>query len=126
MYDLAILGGGPAGIAAGVYAARKQLKTVFITETIGGQSMDSVEIQNWIGTKAISGLNLAKTFEEHLRAYAADIVDIKLGNRVTKLEKKDSTFLIKTSKGDFEARAVLIATGGARKKLEAIGATEFE
>lgn len=53
MYDLAIIGGGPAGVAAGVYAARKRLKTVFIAEVIGGQSMDSVEIQNWIGTEKI-------------------------------------------------------------------------
>lgn len=126
MYDLAILGGGPAGIAAGVYAARKQLKTVFITETIGGQSMDSVEIQNWIGTKAISGLDLAKTLGEHLHAYAGDFVDIKLGARVQKLEKKDGNFLIKTSGGEYESRAVLIATGGSRKKLEAVGAAEFE
>ncbi len=130
MYDLAILGGGPAGVAAGVYAARKQLKSVLITETIGGQSMDSTEIQNWIGTKAISGLDLAKSFEAHLRVYAGEFVDIKLGSRVQKLERNPPAggggFLIKTSNGEFEARAVLIATGGNRKKLEVKGAAEFE
>ena len=125
MYDLAILGGGPAGVASGVYAARKQLKTVFITETIGGQSMDSVEIQNWIGTKAISGLDLAKSFEAHLRAYASNVVDIKLGTRVTKLEKKGGAFSIIAGE-QYEARAVLVATGGVRRKLKAIGAAEFE
>jgi alkyl hydroperoxide reductase subunit F len=88
--------------------------------------MDSVEIQNWIGTKAISGLDLAKSFEAHLRAYAGDVVDIKLGSRVTKLEKEVGGFLVKTSTGDFEARAVLVATGGVRRKLDAKGATEFE
>jgi alkyl hydroperoxide reductase subunit AhpF len=88
MYDLAIIGGGPAGVAAGVYAARKRLKTIFLTETIGGQSMDSTEIQNWIGTKAISGLDLAKSFEAHLREYAKDIVDIKLGVRAQNWRKK--------------------------------------
>lgn len=127
MYDLAIIGGGPAGVAAGVYAARKRLKSVLITETIGGQSMDSVGIENWIGTVKISGLDLAKTFEAHLRAYAADIVDIKLGCRATKLEKKaDGSFVVKTSNGDFEARAVLVVTGGVRRKLEAVGAAAFE
>lgn len=127
MYDLAIIGGGPAGIAAGVYAARKRLKSILITETIGGQSMDSVEIQNWIGTKAISGLDLAKSFETHLRAYAADCIDIKLGHRAQKLEKKaDGSFIVKTTHGEFEAHAALVATGGIRKKLDTQGATEFE
>jgi len=127
MYDLAIIGGGPAGVAAGVYAARKRLKSVLITETFGGQSIDSVGIENWIGTVNISGLDLAKSFEAHVRAYAGDVVDIKTGARAQKLEKKpEGGFVVKTSNGDFEARAVLIATGGMRKKLEAVGAAEFE
>jgi alkyl hydroperoxide reductase subunit AhpF len=63
MYDLAIIGGGPAGVAAGVYAARKKIKTIFIAETIGGQSTDSVGIENWIGTPKIAGLDLAKALE---------------------------------------------------------------
>jgi alkyl hydroperoxide reductase subunit F len=110
-----------------VYAARKRLKSVLITETIGGQSMDSVGIENWIGTVKISGLDLAKSFETHLRAYASDVVDIKLGSRATKLEKKpEGSFVVKTTTGDFEARAVLVVTGGVRRKLEAAGAAEFE
>src|SRR3990167_11302620 len=139
MYDVAIVGGGPAGVAAGVYAARKRLKTIFITETIGGQSMDSVEIQNWIGTQKISGLELAKSFEAHLRAYAADMVDIKLGERATKAENlpaqagTSAGFSIQTNKslpaggqGSYEARAVLVATGGMRRKLDIPGAQTFE
>jgi len=126
MYDLAIIGGGPAGVAAGVYAARKQLKTVLIAETIGGQSMDSVDIQNWIGTPSISGIDLAKTFDTHLRAYAKDIVDIKLGNRVKKVEKTGEHFTVNTGVETFEAKAVLVASGGVRRKLEAKGAAEFE
>lgn len=139
MYDLAIIGGGPAGVAAGVYAARKRLKTVFIAETIGGQSTDSVGIENWIGTIKISGLDLAKLFEAHLRAYAGDpsnaeasIVDIRLGERATKVENlpaqagNASGFSISTSKGAYEAKAVLVATGGSRRKLDIPGAQEFE
>ncbi|MBP9710843.1 MAG: FAD-dependent oxidoreductase [Candidatus Pacebacteria bacterium] len=127
MYDLAIIGGGPAGVAAGVYAARKRLKSVLITESFGGQSMDSVGIENWIGTVNISGIDLAKSFEAHVRAYAGDIVDIKTGSRVQKLEKKpEGGFVVTTANGSFEARAVLIATGGVRRKLEAVGAAEFE
>ncbi len=126
MYDLAIIGGGPAGIAAGVYAARKRLKTVFIAETIGGQSTESVEIQNWIGTEKISGLNLAKSFEAHLKAYADNIVDLKLGERVVKVEKSADGFSIQTNKEAHGAKAVLVATGGVRRKLEVPGALEFE
>jgi alkyl hydroperoxide reductase subunit F len=140
MYDLAIIGGGPAGVAAGVYAARKQLKTVLIAEVIGGQSTESVGIENWIGTPKISGADLAKTLEAHVRAYAGEVVDIKLGERATKIEKGPTlaqgsprsdlneigNFTITTSKGTYEAKAVLIASGGARRKLEVQGAAKFE
>ncbi len=126
MYDLAIIGGGPAGVAAGVYAARKRLKTVFIAESIGGQSTDSTDIQNWIGTPSISGLDLAKNLEAHLKAYTSDVVDLKLGNRVEKVEKIENGFSIKTPKETLEAKAVLIATGGSRRKLGVPGAAEFE
>jgi NADH-dependent peroxiredoxin subunit F len=133
MYDLAIIGGGPAGVAAGVYAARKRLKTVFIAEVIGGQSTDSVDIQNWIGTPHIPGVDLAKALDKHLREYAADptnpavpMVDLKIGERATKAEKTGKTFTITTSKGSYEARAILIATGGSRRKLMVPGAMEFE
>ncbi len=126
MYDLAIIGGGPAGVAAGVYAARKRLKTVFVAEVIGGQSSESLEIQNWIGTQKISGLDLAKTLEAHLKTYAEDIVDLKLGERAIKVEKKEGGFSIQTSKAAYEAKAVLVATGGVRRRLEVPGAAEFE
>src|SRR3989344_3468102 len=73
MYDLIIIGGGPAGAAAGVYAARKQIKTALIAESFGGQSAESNEIQNWIGTIAISGTDLAKNLKEHVKFYAGQI-----------------------------------------------------
>ncbi len=126
MYDLAIIGGGPAAIAAGVYAARKRLKTIFIAELIGGQSVDSQDIQNWIGTPHIAGLAFQKTLEGHLREYAGDVVDIKLGGRAEKVERTGEVFSIKTPTATYEARAVLIATGGSRKKLDVPGAAEFE
>jgi alkyl hydroperoxide reductase subunit F len=126
MYDLAIIGGGPAGVAAGVYAARKRLKTVFIAETIGGQSTDSVGVENWIGTIKISGPDLAKSLEAHLKAYAGDVVDLKIGTRAANITTGSGHFTIETSQGSFDAKAILIASGGTRRKLEAIGAAEFE
>ena len=126
MYDLAIVGGGPAGVAAGVYAARKKLKTIFIAETVGGQSMDSVDIQNWVGTQHISGMGLAKQLEMHLHAYAADVVDVHLGERAQKVAKTEGGFSITGTKGSYEAKAVLIATGGSRRKLDVATAAQFE
>ena len=125
-YDLAIIGGGPAGVAAGVYAARKRLKTIFIAETFGGQSTDSLDIQNWIGTPHIAGPELAKAMEAHLREYAADVVDIKAGERAEKIAKAAAGFSITTSKGSHGAKTVLITTGGSRRKLDIPGAVEFE
>ena len=126
MYDLAIVGGGPAGVAAGVYAARKQLKTIFIAETIGGQSTDSIEIQNWIGTEKISGVDLAKSLESHLRAYAGDVVEIKTGVRVDRVQKIEGGFSLDVKGENIEAKTVLIATGGSRRKLTVPGADQFE
>ena len=127
LYDLAIIGGGPAGVSAGVYAARKQLKTVFIAEVIGGQSTDSVEIQNWIGTPKISGLDLAKTLETHLKEYVAGgCLDMHTGERATNVEKTADGFTVTTSKGSYEAKTILVASGGMRRKLEVPGAAQFE
>lgn len=127
MYDLIIIGGGPAGIAAAVYAARKRLKTVLLTEEIGGQSVVSEGIENWIGSPKIQGAELAKLFQAHLHAVKGDIVTLELGARVTSLAKTEGGFLAKTNSGkEFSAKAVLIASGAGRRKLEIPGAAKFE
>ncbi len=127
MYDLIIIGGGPAGIAAGVYASRKQLKTLFITKEWGGQSIVSPDIQNWIGTPHISGDALAKSLEAHLKEYAGDVVTIKSGRIVTKVEKNGDTFTATLDNGETaEAKAVLIASGSKRRTLGVTGADTFE
>ncbi len=127
MYELAIIGGGPAGVAAGVYAARKKIKTVFITENFENQSTVSDNIQNWIGTISISGKKLAEDLEAHLRAYAADAVDIKTKERATNVEKNsDNTFTIKTNKGEYKTKTVLVATGSIRKKITVPGADTYD
>lgn len=127
IYDLIIIGGGPAGVAAGVYAARKKIKTVFVTESFVSQSTVSDNIQNWIGTVSISGPKLTEDLEKHLRAYAADSVDIKIGERALDLKKSDEgIFMVKTNKSEYRAKTVLIATGSVRKKITVPGAEKFE
>ena len=90
MYDLTILGGGPAGSAAAVYAARKKLNTILITEEFGGQSIVSPDIQNWVGTVSISGNDLAKSLKEHVEAYASDVLSVKEGSRIKTVSKEES------------------------------------
>lgn len=126
IYDLAILGGGPAGVSAGVYASRKQLKTVLITESFGGQSVESSGIENWIGTIKIPGPELAENLKKHLLAYAQDVVSVREGERITDVSKQNDIFIVKTDKGTYEARTVLVTTGSSRRKLEIPGASEFE
>lgn len=126
-YDLIIIGGGPGGAAAGVYAARKQIKTLLIAKNFGGQSFESNEIQNWIGTIAISGSDLAKNLKEHVKFYANGFVDIKEGEMVSKIDRaKDFGFLVTTNKETYQTKTILITTGSSRRKLEAPGAKEFE
>ncbi len=136
-YDLIIIGGGPAGAAAGVYAARKQIKTIIVAESFGGQSVESNEIQNWIGTVAISGMDLAKKLKEHVKFYANGFVDIKEGERVMKItplpplklrgeSEEKSIFSVKTNKVEYQTKTILVATGSSRRKLNIPGAKEFE
>lgn len=127
MYDLIIIGGGPAGVAAAVYAARKQLKTILITEEVGGQSTVSEGIENWIGSPKVHGLELAKMFRAHLDAVKGEVVMLAISERVVSLAKTDAGFIAKTKAGaEFTAKAVLIASGAGRRKLDVPGAKKFE
>lgn len=127
IYDLIIIGGGPAGIAGGVYASRKLLKTIFITEEWGGQSIVSENIQNWIGTTTISGADLAKNLETHLRHYAGDVVEIIEKDRATNVLKSAEGFEVTTKAGKtYTAQTVLICSGASRRRLEIPGADQFE
>ncbi len=127
MYDLIIIGGGPAGVSAGVYAGRKRIKTLLITEEVGGQSTVSEGIENWIGTVKISGGDLKKSFKEHIDAYKGDVLSLEEGVRVTSLSKNENGFVVQTNTGKaYHARAVLIASGAGRRTLDIPGAKTFE
>lgn len=127
MNDLIIIGGGPAGVAAAVYAARKRLKTVLITEEIGGQSVVSEGIENWIGTPKVSGTDLSKAFAAHLDAVKEGVVTLATHERVVSLKKAAEGFVAKTKTDkEFSAKTVLIASGAGRRKLSVPGAEKFE
>ncbi len=127
MYDLIILGGGPAGAAAAVYSARKQLKTLLVTSEFGGQSIVSELIYNWIGTPEVSGANLGENLKKHIQYYKGPYLDIVEGERAISVSKEDTNITVKTDTGkSYTSRGLLVATGSGRRKLEAENADKFE
>ena len=126
-YDLTIIGGGPAGAAAAIYASRKQLKSIIIAKDFGGQSVVSDDIQNWIGTPHISGSELAKNLEAHVREYAGNVLEIVTGDEVLSVKKINGVITVKTANGKiFSTRTLLITTGSKRRKITVPGAEKFE
>ncbi len=125
--ELLIIGAGPAGTAAGVYAARKQLRTALITESYGGQSIVSPDIKNWIGMPSISGDDLAESFKHHLREYTDGSLAL-LETKVTGMTKTNSGYTAACENGEtVSAQTVFLATGADRRRLVDVpGADEFE
>ena len=133
IYDLIIIGGGPAGSAAAVYAARKRLNTLLITPEFGGQSVVSEKIYNWIGSVSIGGAELAENLKKHVNANAKDsdstdsTLEVKEGIKVNNISKNGENFKIKTNREEeLETKTILITTGSNRRKLEAKNADRLE
>ncbi len=126
-YELIIIGGGPAGCSAAVYAARKQIKTLLIAKEFGGQSIVSDDIQNWIGTPHISGADLAKSLKAHVEAYKGSYVDIRDNTTVTDVTHSDNLFSVTLENGDtVTSKALLVTAGSSRRRLEVPGADALE
>lgn len=123
IYDLIIIGGGPAGITAGIYGARQKLRMLLISREIGGQLLKKVGlIKNYPGFEEISGLELIQRFEKHLRKQE---VEIRF-DEVVRVEKENKSFLVLTkSKNKFQSKTVIIATGADPRPLEVPGEKEY-
>lgn len=123
MYDLIIIGGGPAGVAAGIYAARQNLNTLLIAKNLGGQmARKAVDIENYPGFEKISGLELIQKFEKHLRKNKIEIERDLVG----KVKKIDGEFVVSTqSRKQFRAKAVIVTSGADPRPLEVPGEKEF-
>ncbi len=123
VYDLIIIGGGPGGITAGIYAARQRLNTLLITKDFGGQiKKKGVDIENYPGLGRISGSELIKKFEEHLGQHKIEVVI----DEIVKLGKNGDDFSVFTgSKNKFESKAIIIASGSDPRPLEVPGEKEF-
>lgn len=120
-YDLIIIGGGPAGLSAGIYAARQKLKALMIAKDFGGQLLLTSSIENYLGFKQISGIELTKRFEEHFKGYNVPVEK----NEVTEIAKKGGNFLIKAGEKEFESKAIIITAGRVSRKLNVSGENRF-
>jgi len=123
MYDLMIIGAGPAGLAASVYAARKRLKVLLVSGDIGGQVNNTLGVENYLGYQFIEGPELIDKFQTQVSHYP---IDQKIGYKVSRLEKLDDGFEAISEAGDrYQSRAVIFAAGKKPRKLNVPGEAEL-
>lgn len=123
MYELIIIGAGPAGITAGVYAARQKLKTLVLTKDIGGQTAWSGGIENYTGYQFITGPELSKKFEEHLNQFD---IELRMPEEAAEVSKRKREVIVKTNKGQYSAKTLIIASGKSPRLLNVPGEKEFK
>jgi len=121
MYDLIIIGGGPAGITAAIYAARRKLNFILVTIDVGGQVVWSSEVENYPGTLSSTGIELVQKFQAQLKKYKVDIKQ----EEVLRVKKVGKIIKVKTEKNIYESTAVIIASGKKPRKLNVPGEKKF-
>ncbi len=122
IYDLIIVGAGPAGITAAIYAARKKMDFMVISTNYGGQVVFSSEIENYTGFQYITGEELVRRFQEHLEKY-----DFKLKmEEVRRIEKDDALFKVITESDTYLSKTVIVATGRKPRELKVPGGEEVK
>lgn len=124
MYDLVIIGAGPAGITASIYAARKKMDFLVIARDIGGQAVLSYDIENYTGYQFITGPELAERFRQHIHSFN---IQVREGEEVKLLQRReDKVIKITTDRAEYEAKTAIIASGRIPRKLKVAGETEFK
>jgi len=122
MHDVIIIGGGPAGLSAAMYAGRLNMKTLLLAGVRGGTIVNTNDITNWPGIKSIDGMGLAKQLEEHAKEYGVGIIDAM----AVGITKKGDYFVVSAADGkEYAARSVILATGTAVRKLGVKGEEEY-
>ena len=121
MYELIIIGAGPAGMTAAVYTARKKLDTLLISYDVGGQVLWTTTIENYMGYQFIEGSELIQKFEQQVRQFPSD-VKIRIGQRAESVSRIDGGFEVRSDKGEtYQAKAVIFATGKRSRQLNVPG-----
>ena len=125
MYELVVIGAGPAGMTVVVYAARKRLNTLLISYDLGGQPLTTAGVENYMGYQFIEGPELMQKFEEQVRQSPSD-VKTEIGQRVESVSRINRGFEVRTDKGEtYQAKAVIFATGKRPRQLNAPGEKEL-
>jgi alkyl hydroperoxide reductase subunit F len=123
MYEIIIVGGGPAGMAASVYAARKRLNTLLITSDIGGQVNWTNRVENYLGYQFIEGADLIGKFQQQVNQFP---IDQKIGFKVSQIKKIDGGFEVISESGDkFQGKVVVLASGKRPRRLNVEGEKEL-
>jgi len=123
MYELIIVGAGPAGMTAAVYAARKRLNTLLVSDNLGGQVLWTASVENYMGYQFIEGPELMQKFEEQVRQFP---LEVKIGQRVASLSIIDGGFEVKSEKGEtHQAKTAIVATGKRPRQLNVPGEKEL-
>ncbi|HMQ01924.1 MAG TPA: FAD-dependent oxidoreductase [Candidatus Doudnabacteria bacterium] len=125
MYDVIIIGAGPAGMTSAIYTARKKLNTLVLSKDAGGQMVWSSDVENYTGFSMITGADLTLKFQEHL-ASLKESLEVKLGVEVISLERNITSFIVEDTSGNqYFAKTVIIASGKTPKHLGIPGESEF-
>jgi len=124
MYDSIIIGGGPAGMAAAIYLARQKINFLMLAGEVGGQTLWSSEVENYLGFHMINGQELVSKFQEHLKDYKKDFKMIS-GEYVTDISQSDKGFSVKTDANVYESKTLLVATGTKHRDLGVPGEKDF-
>ena len=123
MHEVMIIGAGPAGMTAAVYAARKRLKTLLVSKDIGGQAIWASKIENYMGYQFVEGAELMRKFDDQVKLFP---IDQMIGEEVTTLARSNGTFQIQTAGGETrQARAVILASGKRPRLLNVPGEEQF-